>query len=484
MNGIIIKLLLSALLLTGLNSSVYAQYNSRIQRNSATYTLDDFYVRRRNVNTDKNEKSEKKKKDKEKKKSEKEKTSSQEPLAADDVSLVVSGEGPTKDEATKVALRSAIEQAFGTFVSSNTNILNDELVKDEIVTVSSGNIKSYEYISEDNSNGKYNVVVKAVVSIGKLVSYTQSKGGQTELAGAAFVMDVKMKKLYKENEEKAIEHLMIQLRELFPRMFDYSINVMGNPQRTSKGINYVNVAVTFSSNNNYQVAHSMIWKTLSALCIKTENEVEDLRKKGMNPEACLFYALDGYNTTDLPLKFFKEDYIEDYKYGPYSHACFRSKKIADIAKLFFELALKSFTIDYGIGQSTFIYKKTYKQLVRDLTGSHTTSEIYSGENGVFDASSLFDRGLPQDYYDRLRSEMFKKTPYQMHQIYNDKDILSLTKISNEFVNLGYISASYYGPFPLSNKACWIIKGQLSFTDEELEKISTFKIYGPNDTNQK
>lgn len=44
--------------------------------------------------------------------------------AADEVTLVVSGQGTSKDEATKVALRNAIERAFGTFVSSNTSILN------------------------------------------------------------------------------------------------------------------------------------------------------------------------------------------------------------------------------------------------------------------------------------------------------------------------------------------------------------------------
>ena len=70
------------------------------------------------------------------------------------VSLVVSGEGPTKMEATSAALRSAIEQAFGTFVSANTTILNDELVENEIATVSSGNIESYEEISSFESNGK------------------------------------------------------------------------------------------------------------------------------------------------------------------------------------------------------------------------------------------------------------------------------------------------------------------------------------------
>ena len=56
-----------------------------------------------------------------------------------DVILTVSADGETKDEAIKMALRSAIEQAYGTFVSANTMLLNDELVKDEIVTISSGN---------------------------------------------------------------------------------------------------------------------------------------------------------------------------------------------------------------------------------------------------------------------------------------------------------------------------------------------------------
>ena len=74
------------------------------------------------------------------------------PLAKDEVLLIVSGDGSTKEEATKAALRSAIEQAFGTFVSSNTKILNDELVKDEIVTVASGNIKSYKYLIENEQN--------------------------------------------------------------------------------------------------------------------------------------------------------------------------------------------------------------------------------------------------------------------------------------------------------------------------------------------
>ena len=121
---------------------------------------------------------------------------------SDEVTLVVSADGVTKEEATKIALRSAIEQAYGAFISANTTILNDELVKDEIVTISNGNIKSYKEIAnEDLPNGNIFVSLQVTVSINKLVSYAQSKGVETEFAGATFAMNLKMEELNKRNEE-------------------------------------------------------------------------------------------------------------------------------------------------------------------------------------------------------------------------------------------------------------------------------------------
>ena len=59
------------------------------------------------------------------------------------VTLTTSGTGKTIEEAKNNALRSAIEQAFGAFISSKTEILNDELIKDEVVSITSGNIIKY-----------------------------------------------------------------------------------------------------------------------------------------------------------------------------------------------------------------------------------------------------------------------------------------------------------------------------------------------------
>ena len=141
------------------------------------------------------------------------------------VTLVVSGEGTTKEEATNNALRSAIEQTFGTFVSANTEVLNDEIIKDQIATVSSGNIESYKVLSSVNAGSMKRVNIQAIVSIGKLISFAKSHGMKAELSGAAFAMNMKMKELNRQNEQVAIDNMYRQLDLMAENsnLFDYKI---------------------------------------------------------------------------------------------------------------------------------------------------------------------------------------------------------------------------------------------------------------------
>lgn len=181
----------------------------------------------------------------------------------DDVILVVSGEGATKDEATAKALRSAVEQAFGVFVSSNTQILNDELVKDEIATVSSGNIKSYTELGTiTKANGNTEVSLQAIVSVRNLCSYTQSHGAQTEFAGATFAANMKMVELNRQNTQKALRDLEVQLNTLEKDLIDCEIE-MGIPQENGT----VEVTLFYYANKNIENFYSVLVSTLRALSI-------------------------------------------------------------------------------------------------------------------------------------------------------------------------------------------------------------------------
>lgn len=192
----------------------------------------------------------------------------------DEVTLVVSADGATKEEATKVALRSAIEQAYGTFVSANTTILNDEMVKDEIVTISNGNIKQYKEIaSVVLPNGKQSVTLQATVCISKLVSYAKSKGASTEFAGATFGINMKMLELNKQNEIKALNNLLFEIEKLLPHCFEKKLFV-GNPVIKEDGNYRLPILLLFEDNEIQKNLDKMIQNTLECLSISKEKELE------------------------------------------------------------------------------------------------------------------------------------------------------------------------------------------------------------------
>lgn len=136
--------------------------------------------------------------------------------------VVASAEGATKDEATKMALRSVIEQAFGVYVASNTSLLNDEVVQNEVATISNGNIKEYKVLSSDFINGRYYVTLQATVSLKKLFDYSKEqavkKGMTVRINGEILNNDFQLARLNyelnKKAERLAINNMIKQLEEL------------------------------------------------------------------------------------------------------------------------------------------------------------------------------------------------------------------------------------------------------------------------------
>lgn len=212
------------------------------------------------------------------------------------ISLVANGTGSTEEEAIKNALRSAIEQVYGSFISANTHIVNDELIKDEIVSVTSGNIENYSLISSDySSDGKVIVIVKATVSIGKLVQYAQSKGASVELAGATFAMNMKIREMETNNEYQALLMLKKQMCLIASKgIYDYNVTIedpslkpeqypgnMSDSQRQQYLKSYkLPVKIDFIPNNNAEELIDCIIKTLKGISIPL-SEVESYKKAGL-----------------------------------------------------------------------------------------------------------------------------------------------------------------------------------------------------------
>jgi hypothetical protein len=195
------------------------------------------------------------------------------------VTLTVSGTGKTLEEAKLNALRSAIEQAFGAFISSKTEILNDNLVKDEIVSVASGNVQNFDVVSQiEVPNTGYAISLSATVSISKLTTFAESKGVVVEFKGGMFATNLKLQKLNEKNELKTITNIFGIMHEGMQSSYDYQLKT-GEPVLDDDLNSYfgIDIFVTILKNNNYEKLKSFLTKSLSDLSMKS-NEINAYNK--------------------------------------------------------------------------------------------------------------------------------------------------------------------------------------------------------------
>ena len=189
-----------------------------------------------------------------------------------DVSIIASGSGKTLEDAKQAALRSATEQAFGAFISSKTEMFNNQVVADQMASVSSGNIKSYEVLNESQlPDGSWGVTLKTIVSVDKLTSFVEAKGIAIEIKGGLFAVNIKQQLLNEQGEIKAVCEMVGLLHEPMQISFDYVIKSSDPKSLDEESKNWeIPLVVTATTNKNIDFCANYCIKTLAALSLSTE----------------------------------------------------------------------------------------------------------------------------------------------------------------------------------------------------------------------
>lgn len=432
---------------------------------NASDLLGGLFKKNKDKEESKKEKKEKKKKDKQDEaepNTVNQQNQKSTPLAKDEVSLVVSGDGATKEEATKAALRSAIELAFGSFVSSNTQILNDELVKDEIITVSSGNVKNYKYLSEKEENGKCYVTIQATVVVGKLVEYTKSKGASAELAGATFATNLKMRKFVANNVERAINVLEKQITPLLENCFSFDEIKVGEPVAKSNA----------QTNKSYVAVPVEIY-------VRTNSNLAQARNIADNTA----YALAEHLT--LPYNFFKE--IENVRRSPkyellqyigdsYSHYVSKRGKqtkqdqfaaiVKGLANMYIPLeSILKFKVVDNLGEYTFHRQMKWKQTVSTAADGGVLIGYLKSDSRI---SSL-------RLYDTSKWSQFKEGRYSAPgSPFSSYDYFKPLPPNSQTIderNRDYQFSVLEGERDIA----YVVQLELRYTEEEISKISDIKV---------
>lgn len=192
------------------------------------------------------------------------------------IALTTSGQGANKDESKQKALRNAIEQAFGTFISSKTEILNDQITTDDLVSISNGNIQSFEVLSETQlPNNEWSTTVKSVVSITNLTSFCENKGISVEFKGSLFAFNINQQLSNEKNEVIAVENMCRILSDISDISFDFSIkasNPVSSDQSNSKW--RIPIEISVYKNKNFENIQNVLFSTLQGLSL-SQQEAEN-----------------------------------------------------------------------------------------------------------------------------------------------------------------------------------------------------------------
>ena len=126
---------------------------------------------------------------------------------AKEFSVFCSGNGVSRDMAIQNALRRAIEEHLGIFISAESLVQNKELISSNIMTYSQGFVESYEVIQETNNTGGYQVQLAAEIATDKLEK-SISELPQLKIDGPIDFINLRLEKERISEADKIAKHLV------------------------------------------------------------------------------------------------------------------------------------------------------------------------------------------------------------------------------------------------------------------------------------
>lgn len=189
-------------------------------------------------------------------------------ISAQNITLISTGNGVTKENATENALINALEQAFTTFVSDDMSLFNDQFVRNEIAKTSTGNVRSSKELYTVKKANSFDVTVSATIAVNKLIDYAKSHGSATEIASQTYDIDKLTYDLKKRNEAEALDNLLIILNKSGGNLFSGDIDALKAEKKGDKYI--VPIDIIVYTNDNFLKFKDLLFETLSALSLSAQ----------------------------------------------------------------------------------------------------------------------------------------------------------------------------------------------------------------------
>lgn len=129
--------------------------------------------------------------------------------------VIVSGVGVNADKAKQNAIRNAVEQVVGSYLSSETIVKNNQVLKDEILSYSGGYVKDLKIVSQEtNPDGLFNVKIEAGIVSTKIIKKLESLNIATKKVEGESLFGEAVSRI---NEQKGASELLGNTLSKYPQ---------------------------------------------------------------------------------------------------------------------------------------------------------------------------------------------------------------------------------------------------------------------------
>ncbi len=242
--------------------------------------------------------------------------------------VVAFGTGANQADALYNAKINAMDQIFGTFISTKTVITNDSVAMNNVISITNGKITNYEIIKTDKTELGYIITIKVSANLQNLVAFCNTIGIESYVQGSMFSDNLGTKLKNKENEIKVLNNFLETFKKEIPTIFDYTIKT-NEPLKASNSENFlIKINCEFALNKNYNSILNVLIDLINEIGIR-ESELPDYKRSNLeyfpiliqsNERTC-YKFLRSKDAQKIVLNFVKliEEYLQ-------THAIVRNDK--------------------------------------------------------------------------------------------------------------------------------------------------------------
>lgn len=287
-------------------------------------------------------------------------------FAQEDSTAVVSafGVGNNESDALHNAIVSAINQIFSTYITTQTEIINDSVAVNKFSAISNGNIKSYQIIKSEKTGDGHYVTIKAEVNLKNTINFCKSLGIEAEIQGGFMSNTLSLKLKNIEAEEKVFSSFEQVFKNEIKNIFNNTITAESPIKATNTNNFLIKVKSNVEVNHNFNSILNVLIDIIDNAALPIE-ELADYRKFNLE-----FYPV----------------FIQTQE-----KTCFRFLRSKNSLK-----ALVRYILNIDESLRTHIIKRNDgKELSPNSLSPGAFNFLYYNENGIFRSYKLFANGIQQ-----------------------------------------------------------------------------------------